>query len=380
MLIKRLIVRFLTKNPFRVQKFEDIFRVHAGSPVEMPECLTGLLKKEIGEILIFPSVPISHNFPIKYRKIGKTPRFALTGVFKAPDRKLFSIAKGSIIGQLGMIYDAAKRTFIDESAKEWSQNLQKSVFANALRLPEKQKLEGVTLSFLTNGADGGFYHFIFESLVKIKMYQLFLNKADHLLFNGPITDWKLKWLIKAGISLSKVKWVENNSHFECSQLIFTNKLIEDQQINKWCIATLKEIFKVQHSAISTHKSQKIIWITRKGLGKREIMWESYVLARFPNMEMVNLSSLSADECIHIMRNATHVISAHGAGLSNIYLCEANTTVLEIYPTESYFQPCYQRLAEICNLKHEIIYLDFDNQDNKNTGLLALTNVIDQYTC
>ncbi|RZK39373.1 MAG: glycosyltransferase family 61 protein [Pedobacter sp.] len=380
MLLKKFIVKFLTNNPYQIQRFEKIYDEPVGNPIEKIESLTAILKKEAGEILIYSSSPISYNESVNHRYVNEDLRFAAHGIFKAPERTVYSVSNGCIIGQLGLIYDIKTRSFIDESAKDWSQNLKRSAFANAFKLPERTNLDGITISFLSNGAEGGFYHFLFESLVKLEMYEGVIGRANQILFNGPPTEWKHKWLLKAGIEVSKIVWVENTLHYKCDQLIFTNRLVGDQQINHWCIAALKKLFKINPVIKPDLKSSRVIWISRKGLGNREILWEREIATRFPDIEMIDLTTLSVDQTIAIMQSATHVLGSHGAGFSNIYLCAPNTKILEVYPIGSYFQPCYQRLAEICNLKYELAYINFTNHDDQQTGLSTLFSAIKKQLC
>ncbi|HMG11416.1 MAG TPA: glycosyltransferase 61 family protein [Mucilaginibacter sp.] len=285
-----------------------------------------------------------------------------------------------IIGQLGLIYDPGKRCFIDESAKEWIVDFKKSLYANSFSLPQKVFLKGITCSYLTLGADGGFYHFLFESVIKTEMYRSVLKQADHILFNGPLTDWKLKWVNKANIDCSKIIWVEGNAHYQCEQLLFTNKLIADQQVSKWAVNTLKEVFGISDTGNNKSITKNIIWITRKGQKNREIEWEYELLKQFPAIERVDLSLLPVDGTIAKLQYATHVIGPHGAGLSNIYLCRPGTKILEFYPNGAFFQPCYQRLSEVCFLDHTVMYLDFRNKADITLGINALTDMLNKFLC
>lgn len=368
-----------TNNPYKVRPFKEIYRTMAGSPLDMPENVTGVLIKQSGEIINYNQQPHSLNKPVHSRFLCKMPRYQATGIFKEPDRYVYSLQNGCIIGQLGLIYDPEKRTFIDESAKEWTINLEASPYTNAYRLPAREHLEGITFSFLTIGAEAGFYHFLFESLSKISMFQPILLQADHLLFNGPPTAWKLKWLNRAGIDVSKIRWVDGKSHYKCRQLIFTNRLIADQQLSNWCIYSLKFLFGVQPD-VSFTLPEKIIFISRKGLKARELTWEDDLLTAFPQIERVDLTALNAEETISILQNATHVIGPHGAGLSNIYLCRPGTKVLELYPNQVTYQPCYQRIAALCSIKYALMYMDFEHKENPETGLEAIKPLFAQFVC
>lgn len=379
-IIKRWLIYGFTGNPYRLMKFDDVYRFKPGRPLDQAESASGVLYLEKGALLSYVQPAVCLNGEIKQRRMGDRPRYLMTGVFKEPDRILYSVGKAGIIGQLGLVYDIEKRTFIDESAKEWVTDLQYSSYASGFALPVRNRLPGMTLSFLTIGAEAGFYHFLFESVSKLALYRDLLDGAGHYLFNGPQVAWKLKWLHRAGVDTSKIIWMEGYSHFECEQIIFSSRVITDQQISHWCLNALKTIFDVAPKPAGNPRELKMIFITRKGLDKREIIWENELLARFPEIQVVDFSSLGADETIELLIKASHVIGPHGAGLSNIYLCRPGTKVLEIYPEQVTYQPCYQRICDLNGLGYYMAYLDFENKDHQAMGLASGIKILSDFLC
>lgn len=379
-ILKKTAIACLTNNPYRIKKFNELMKGSVGQPVDQPESLTAVLKFEQGEPVYYAGPAVIDEQAIKVRFLAEAPRFKQSGVFKAPDRYLYSLSGGCAIGQTGLIYDRGKRSFVDESAKEWVVNLGDLPYANAFKLPPKNYLEGVSFSFLTSGADGGFYHFLFEAMVKTVMYGELIKHADHLLFNGPVTDWKLKWIEKANIDTQKIVWADGMSHYECEQLIFTNRLVGDQQISPWCLASLNKIFGTKNIAEDTQGIKKVIWVSRKGAGARDIEWENDLPDRFPGIDFIDPSQLGVEETINKFRQATHVFGPHGAGLSNLFLCRPGTKVLEIFPEGVFFQPCYSRLSNICGLEHIVMGLDFKNKENNAYGIDALSAIISKLLC
>jgi hypothetical protein len=378
--LKKIAIMFFTNNPYRIERFEDMYNDTVGESIDKPETLSVILKCEQGETINYAPPSISNPQETSHRVIGKKPRFKYSGIFKSPNRYLYSISNACIIGQLGLIYDPEKRSFIDESTKEWVINLKQSPYLNVLNLPPKTYLKGTTISFFTIGADGGFYHFLFESITKTGMFRSILNQADHILFNGPSTDWKLKWIDRANIDRSKIIWMDSMAHYDCEQLIFTNRLVADQQLNNWAINTLKETFGIDAAKAKQTRPKKLIWISRKKVYAREVEWENEILALFPDIESVELSHIDADSTIVKLQTATHVIAPHGAGLSNIYLCAPGTKVLELFPNGAFFQPCYSRLSNICKLEHLVMYLDFKDKENAETGLKVFSDVLTKFIC
>ncbi|WP_369434696.1 glycosyltransferase family 61 protein [Mucilaginibacter yixingensis] len=241
-------------------------------------------------------------------------------------------------------------------------------------MPKPTRLTGLTLSCLTVGADGGFYHFFYEAITKLYIYQPFISQAQQIIFNGPVTNWKLKWLQLAKVDSSKVIWMENQGHYVAEQLLFTNRLVADQQINPWSIYALRSLFNVPVACSFTHPSG-ILWLTRKNVQARNIVWEDKLLSLFPAINSVVLEDMSIEQTIAMFRSAQIVIAPHGASLSNILFCNTGTKVLELYDKGTYFQPCYFRLSELCKLRHEIAYLNFNNADDEVYGLTLAKKLI-----
>ncbi|WP_184544980.1 glycosyltransferase family 61 protein [Mucilaginibacter sp. FT3.2] len=376
--LKKLWIICFTGNPYRIKSFTDLYHPKTGEPIDRPESLTGILLIEPGQPMVYNSSLVTYNQALQQQTIGKQARFKLNGIYKEPEKYLYSITKGTVWSAIGLVYDAERRCFVDESAKEWTEDLNHSALTNVVHFSHRTYLEGATLSCLTNGADGGFYHFLFESIVKLHFARTIINQVNHILINGPATDWKLKWLERANIDTSKIIWTDNTAHYQCEQLLFTSRLVNDQQISPWCIHTLKALFDIQPAVKPA--ANKIIWITRKSAASRNIVWESKLLQHFPSIETVDLSALNAVETIAKMRSATHIIAPHGAGLSNIYLCNEGTHVLELYPQDALYKPCFHRLSAICGLKHHVAWLSFNNENNSEQGLAFLKNLLTEFAC
>ncbi|WP_207532696.1 glycosyltransferase family 61 protein [Desertivirga arenae] len=347
------------------------------NPVEIAESLTSILKKEAGNPYCYDC---SFTLPqgTEEKRLGGKPRFKYKGIFREPDRNLYSVENGCILGPLGVIYSPESRTYINESAEEWVTPLDKSPYTNILKFPTKKYLCGTAVSCISLGADGGFYHFFYEMLPKLYFLKELLNVIDYIVLNGPATVWKEKWLIRAEVDLKKIIWLENTDHIQFDQLLFTNRLVNDQQISPWCVTALRNLLKVQPS--SRLESSSIIWITRNNVKLRNLRWEDKVLNFFPSIKKIDLSSVSDSDAIKVISEASHIIAPHGAGLCNIIFSEAGTKVLELFPLESNFIPCYSRLSSICNLKHHVTFIDFNDEFNKDRGLATLTELIKDFLC
>lgn len=373
--LKKIITFLFTNYPYKIRSFAQLYCDKKGEAIDVPEGRPMVLKAETGDTIVYGNGASFLNHPPILRTVDGQNRYELTGIFRAPDRILYKIPGGSIIGNNGLVYDAKKRSFIEESAKEWTTALGDSPFTNMVHFPAKKTLAGQVLSCLTNGADGGFYHYFFESLLKLYYCREVIDFTSYILLNGPSTPWKLNWLEKANINPDKIIWVMDTDHITCEQLLFTNRLINDQQLSKWCINALLSLFKVEFPPDRERSNRQIIWITRAGLKERHISWEAQILDIFPEIKCVDLNRLTPEETIYTLKEATHIISAHGAGLSNLIFCKKGTKVLEILPNGKSFQPCYSRISSILGLNHYIVNLDFSNADNQETGFSYLKETL-----
>ena len=67
-----------------------------------------------------------------------------------------------------------------------------------------------------------------------------------------------------------------------------------------------------------------------------------------------MEKLSIDEQVELFRTASHVIGAHGAGLTNVLFAPSNLKILEIRPVFSSGQFCFEKLFSLGWCKYEVI--------------------------
>ena len=96
------------------------------------------------------------------------------------------------------------------------------------------------------------------------------------------------------------------------------------------------------------KSLKRIYISRKLAVKRHLTNEEEFLPLLKkyNFRKVFLEEMSILEQVELFRNASHVIAAHGAGLTNVLFAPADVKILEIRPLPSSGQFCFEKLFSL----------------------------------
>jgi capsular polysaccharide biosynthesis protein len=79
---------------------------------------------------------------------------------------------------------------------------------------------------------------------------------------------------------------------------------------------------------------KRIYISREKANRRRILNEEElnpILKKF-GFQRIFAEDLSLFEVAGIMRDATHIVAPHGAGLSNVVFCNPGTKVMEVFNT------------------------------------------------
>jgi Capsular polysaccharide biosynthesis protein len=91
-----------------------------------------------------------------------------------------------------------------------------------------------------------------------------------------------------------------------------------------------------------------IFVSRKLAVKRHLINEDEFmpLLRKNNFRKVYLEKMSIMEQVELFRTASHVIAAHGAGLTNVLFAPAEARILEIRPELSSGQFCFEKLFSL----------------------------------
>ncbi|RTZ82760.1 MAG: hypothetical protein DSY98_00530 [SAR324 cluster bacterium] len=95
-------------------------------------------------------------------------------------------------------------------------------------------------------------------------------------------------------------------------------------------------------------SEKRIYVSRKLAVKRHLSNEDEFLPLLKKHKFskIYLEHLSVPEQVQLFRSASHVIAAHGAGLTNILFASADVKILEIRPVLTSGQFCFENLFSL----------------------------------
>ena len=98
--------------------------------------------------------------------------------------------------------------------------------------------------------------------------------------------------------------------------------------------------------------RKII-VLRPGAKTRKMINSDELILALKGWETVTLENMTIKEQFKTFAEATHVLAAHGAGLTNLLWCKAGTKVIEIQDPNMLHKKVYPLLSHHLQLKHEI---------------------------
>ena len=113
------------------------------------------------------------------------------------------------------------------------------------------------------------------------------------------------------------------------------------------LRAMKNILKV-----GSERKRKI-FISREDAKTRKLVNAEKLLIALKGWETVTLENLSIKEQVRCFSEASHVVSTHGAGLTNLLWCEPGTKVIEIQDPNMIKKKVYPVLSYQLGLNHEL---------------------------
>ena len=105
------------------------------------------------------------------------------------------------------------------------------------------------------------------------------------------------------------------------------------------------------------KPYRKIVVLRPGATSRKLVNSDELLLKLKGWETVVLEKLSIKDQMKTFAEASHVLAAHGAGLTNLLWCQPGTKVIEIQDTKMIHKKVYPILSHHLGLKHELYLAD-----------------------
>lgn len=369
--LRRLAARWTGAGPTSIVAFRELATpsdralVHG---VYGHDALSGVVCEEPGEAVRYRAPehllgPATDRTPLAtgYRWDALAP---------ARTKSLFVLNDAGVISNQGLVYCRRTRRAIAETAALWLAPASRHPLLAAPRFPAPVTLRGVSFSLLVRSSES-FFHFLHEALPKLHLLGARISDVDHFIVNGPPESFARAWLERAGVPLEKVIWAAPLTHFACEQLLFTNDLCHHQQPTPWNLRALRATVKVTPPA---RPGRRLLWLSRKGAYARQVAWEESLARQFPQLEIIDLGTLSPAQQIARCAEAAMLLGPHGAGFSAIAFCAPGTRQVEFFPGEP-IEPLYSRLAGIAGARAFWAQVDFDATALADPVVSALRQLI-----
>ncbi len=230
----------------------------------------------------------------------------------------------------------------------------------------QKKINGKIFCLVQGGSGNNYFHFLFDIITKLKIYQekFSLNEIDYFYVPG-VKTWQKKILSLFEIYEDRLIDSSNYRHLKGTEIIAVDHpwykkgfvQQEIQNLPEWIIFFLrdkflklkkkfkvsKKIFIDRSDSVYSHckliNNQKVIeYLETKG-------FKSY-----------QVSKLDFFEQIYLFENAEIIISPHGAALTNIIFSSQNLKLFELIPNNHGSIKC-EKISKFLNFSYTRICLD-----------------------
>ena len=233
-----------------------------------------------------------------------------------------------------------------------------------------KKFPGTVLNLSQGGSGNNYFHFIFDIIPKVYISQKKIKDKVSFYYVSRPQKWQIKIFKILGVSKKKLIDSSKYKHIFADRIIcidhpwYNKGYIQNEvkKIPKWVILINRKIF--------LNKSKKFNSFKKVFLDRST--------SKFNHCKIVNQSSLndwlkknyfgiytperlSQEKQIYLFRNASIILGAHGAALTNIIFCKPGTRVIEIIPADHPNKKC-ERISKILKLRYFRIKTKPDNSD------------------
>lgn len=256
----------------------------------------------------------------------------------------------------------------------------------------KKKISGRILN-LSQGASGhyNYSHWLLDMLPKLKLYsEVFDFKDLDYIYLNKLNNFQKSSLDLLGLKNIKIIDANKFRHIQCNELIGTQHptyfkgyiLDQAQYVPEWIIHWLRESF--LEKSLKYKTNDKIFIDRSESLFKHcQIINhnETIEFLKQKGFEILKLENLSFEEQIYIFKNAKIVVSAHGAGLTNLCFSSPNCIVIEIKPCRpgyAYQNKVYENISKINNLNYKLYSTEYLNTKNPNGDIVVNIKKLNDY--
>jgi capsular polysaccharide biosynthesis protein len=253
---------------------------------------------------------------------------------------LFFLRHSRIVGREGVVISPDNRVFADFTYVDEEDGIDRHSVFRRRRFPPARRLAGwyATLCYPSSFA---YFHWIVESLPRLKLLQPFLGALDGLFVPSNLERQLTESLIAMGVRKEQLFPLEMTSHVQPENLLVPS-YCAGLNIPEWVPAFLRASVLAESAP---HAGRKL-YISRSDASKRRVLNEGEIVSLLGKrgFEVIALRELDFRSQAELFDQADVVVGAHGAGLANVAFCRPDTKVIELLPSRHVAPHVYHSLT------------------------------------
>lgn len=230
----------------------------------------------------------------------------------------------------------------------------------------RKNFKGNVLSLVQGASGNNFFHFLFDVLPKIRLFQekYDLNSVDYF-YMPNVFSWQKKILSKFDISENKLINSQNFRHIKADNIFaldhpwYHKGNVQQEIINlpEWIIYYLREKF-IKYS--KKFKASDKIFIDRSdsSFGHCKLINNEDVMKYLSEngFQSFQVSKLDFFEQVYLFNNAKIIIGPHGAAFSNIIFSNPALELIEFIPKDHPSIKC-KKISSILGFNYKRVNLE-----------------------
>ena len=309
------------------------------------------------------NVPVSHEVLVKSAVNCVQDTLLSSGRLQTSfDYRLADISLASLCSNNAThvsVFDAHDACLADYSSVKFQRDRQRVAFGRR-HLPISRFYPGVTLNLFRNteNAVGNYAHWIVDgiSLLHMALQHYSLDQFDYFVVPVLRYDFQRESLQALGIPASKTIEIPALCCYRFEHLVCGSapRGVSSGNVPGWLIDGYRQ------SLLPTSPSPrgKRLYISRRDANSRKFINEEQIIELLNGygFESVEMSNYNFVEKVALFAHAEAIIGLTGAGLANLMFCQADTKVIELFPS-SYVTYFYASVAGHLALDYQALIFE-----------------------
>ncbi len=206
--------------------------------------------------------------------------------------------------------------------------------------------------WVTDDWSRGYFHWLTDVLPRIMAVK---DRLSDLVLLLPQSYQDLEFVLASlrPFNISNVEFIANSEVLVCDRILLPSHTAPSGHYNEELIRSVAELLTGCYGNQPAEHLGERIYVSRSSARKRKIDNETAllnILKEF-DFEIVHTEDYSFEQQVNIASHARHLVSNHGAGLTNMLFMSNKSNVLELRHKTDNVNNCYFTLASALNLNY-----------------------------